>query len=149
MSDYFTFRANQLLERATNVGTCLECHLYRDKDGYAQMSGGEYVHRFIYRIKVGDIGKLQVLHRCDNPSCINPQHLFLGTQADNMKDMITKGRRADTTGFNRSVKNPQEIVDLYNTGLYSQAELARKFKVHASTINNIIHGTKGYKDVVR
>lgn len=45
-------------------------------------------------------GKEWVLHRCDNPPCCNPAHLFLGTPRDNAVDMIAKGRRADTRGEN-------------------------------------------------
>ena len=49
--------------------------------------------RYAYEIWVGPIpdGK-SVLHRCDNPACCNPAHLFIGTQLDNMRDMIAKGR---------------------------------------------------------
>jgi len=51
------------------------------------------VHRLAWFTAYGPIPKgQQVLHRCDNPPCHNVEHLFLGTQADNMQDMLTKGR---------------------------------------------------------
>lgn len=50
-------------------------------------------HRFSYQIMVGPIpAKLFVLHRCDNPACVNPDHLFVGTNQDNVSDMMQKGR---------------------------------------------------------
>lgn len=61
--------------------------------GYGQIgSGRQYVHRIVYHVLVGPVGKMFVLHKCDNPSCVNPAHLFLGTQADNVRDMWNKGR---------------------------------------------------------
>lgn len=51
-------------------------------------------HRFSYKTFVGEIPDgMQVLHHCDTPACINPEHLYLGTQKDNIQDMIHKGRR--------------------------------------------------------
>lgn len=52
-------------------------------------------HRVAYELFVGDIpDEMQCLHKCDNPKCVNVDHLFLGTQMDNMHDMIAKGRQA-------------------------------------------------------
>jgi len=49
--------------------------------------------RVAYQMLVGSApGEMNVCHRCDNPPCINPDHLFLGTQADNVRDMVAKGR---------------------------------------------------------
>ena len=74
----------------------------RDPDGYGSFrvgSRGTHAHRIAYALKVGHIPPgLSVLHRCDNPPCVRPDHLFLGTQLDNVNDMAKKGRARKATG---------------------------------------------------
>jgi hypothetical protein len=75
---------------------CIEYAGYVNKDGYGRLrAGGDKIlaHRLSYEHNVGEIPEgLLVLHKCDNPSCVNPDHLFLGTDKDNHDDAIAKGR---------------------------------------------------------
>jgi HNH endonuclease/NUMOD3 motif len=67
-------------------------------------------HRASYQLHLGCIPEgLQVLHRCDNPSCIRPDHLFLGTPDDNMKDASSKGRLKGSTGYRHSKQVREKI----------------------------------------
>jgi len=64
---------------------------WKDKDSGKTIQ--ERAHRLSYRLFVGlNPSNLFVLHKCDNPACCNPDHLFLGTKADNNRDMVEKGR---------------------------------------------------------
>ena len=92
--------------------------------GYGMLSfGGEdKAHRVAYKEYIGDIPPGQVIcHRCDNPSCVNPEHLFAGTQGDNIKDMDSKGRRNPAKGSancNSKITETdvKEIRDRFNSG---------------------------------
>ncbi len=83
------------------VPTVLEGHCrpflgYCNRFGYGKFGVDgrvHFAHRIAWELTHGPIpGDMRVLHRCDNPSCCNPDHLFLGTLSDNMKDMWNKGR---------------------------------------------------------
>lgn len=99
---------------------CWEWSLYRDKKGYGRMSehmGEVLTHRISYLHHVGPIPNgLHVLHRCDNPCCINPNHLFLGTNLDNSNDKIAKGRARGAVGAKncKAKLSEEDIVKIRN-----------------------------------
>lgn len=78
---------------------CVEFTGARTEHGYGRLSRGgrgsgyERAHRVAWELANGPIpAGMWVLHRCDNPPCCNPKHLFLGTATDNVADMMAKGR---------------------------------------------------------
>jgi len=143
-------KALYYLGNATNVNGCFICHVKPAPHGYCQTTGGRRIHRLVYQELKGDVGELLVLHRCDNRSCINPKHLFLGTQKDNMEDMSSKSRKADTTGNCRAVTLDiaEKIYQQYKNG-DSQRHIASMYNISQSTVGNIIHGHRGYANVQR
>lgn len=90
-------------ERFDRIGVTVTpegCHEWRGArraGGYGAVSVAvrqtDYAHRVAWQLAFGPIPDgMFVCHRCDNPPCCNPEHLFLGTNADNMRDMVAKGR---------------------------------------------------------
>lgn len=100
--------------------------------------------------KCEDPGSLSVLHRCDMPECVNPDHLFVGTHQDNMKDRDAKGRQADRSGTRNGcagTKNPigklsedqvREIRGLF--GRMSYRKIGERFGVCTGSIQKIAEG---------
>ena len=82
-----------------------------------------------------------IMHTCDNPGCVNPQHLRLGTQADNVKDMVKKGRKVSGTPSGvahwLSSFKDQADIDLICATVGKTKELAEKYGVHVCTIKRI------------
>ncbi len=103
-------------------------------------------HRLSYEMFVGPLpSHLQVCHRCDNPGCVKPSHLFLGTQSDNNRDRDTKGRsgltrcKGERHGMAKlKFADVRRMRDLYQTTLISQPELARAFRISQATTNSIL-----------
>lgn len=66
-----------------------------DEDGYGRTTGCTFLHRLSYEIHKGEIPDgMSVCHKCDTPACCNPDHLFIGTNKDNMADSVRKGRKS-------------------------------------------------------
>jgi len=81
--------------RSKCLDDCWEWPGNRDAKGYGYVFGKQLrrTHRVMYELMYGPIPEgMLVCHRCDNPSCMNPSHLFLGTSADNNRDCVAKGR---------------------------------------------------------
>ena len=124
---------------------CLEWHGWADRNGYGRIKingKGVYTHRLAYELAVGPIGDFKVLHKCDNPACCNPDHLFLGTLKENMQDMVKKGRNYVCSGSRHGLSKLTEaqvleIRDKTAQGA-SQASLARFYGVSAASINKIV-----------
>lgn len=147
---------------------CWEWSGSRDKKGYGIIWIGYKLtadrtntrsHRISWILANGTIpAGMYVCHKCDNPPCCNPGHLFIGTQTDNMADMRAKGRSAtgDRNGSRtkpenlvRGEKHPQskltnaqinEIRIRYKSGLANQYDLAKEYNVCQPTISAIVAG---------
>ncbi len=98
-------------------------------------------HRVAWILKHGAIhDSLCVLHRCDNPPCVNDEHLFLGTKSDNAADMMAKGRHADqarTLNGNARLTEADVAVIRSARSKRSQSDLARQFGVTKTTIRKV------------
>lgn len=104
-----------------------------------------YAHRLAYEFTNGIIPDgLIICHKCDNPACINPNHLFLGTYFDNSQDMIAKGRQRKALGSDsgRAKLTDAQVVEIrkrYAAGGIRQRELASEYDVAKDTIWYLIN----------
>jgi hypothetical protein len=109
---------------------------WRNGDGNIELA-----HRAAWRFMKGPIPNgLCVLHRCDNPICTNPTHLFLGTHSENFKDMWEKGRSRPGVSLGEKhgmSKLTADAVKEIKTSSMSGSELAKKFNVRPTTICDI------------
>ncbi len=140
------------------------CWLWRgpvNRDGYGRMHyhGSRWLaHRLSYLLVTNiDPGRLCVLHRCDTPACINPRHLFLGTQSDNNADMKAKQRHASGPRHHwfrhklRGSNSPSakltdddvaEIRRLYSDRSQTTRSIGDRFQIAESTVTQIATGKK-------
>lgn len=128
---------------------CWEWFAAKDHFGYGQI--GRYgrrnlirAHRLSWLLFNGPIpDSLCVLHRCDNPSCVNPNHLFLGTKKDNAIDKAKKGRsyspRGETNG--RAILNEKKVKSIrkfHKNGILCK-DLSLMFNTPVSTIYKVVY----------
>lgn len=99
-------------------------------------------HRYAWALSFGEIpASLNVCHKCDNPPCVRPDHLFVGTQADNMKDMVQKGRSAHVFGLeaNSAKLSDEQVLAVRDEILAGSeaAEVSKKFGIAKSYVSGI------------
>lgn len=124
---------------------CWEWTASKHFSGYGEIGylGKKHkAHRISWMIHHGEIPEgLYVLHKCDNPACVNPDHLFLGTHNDNMADKMQKGRcsalKGESNGESRLTEQQvKEIRALYPS--FNQIKIGKMFNVSNTTISKIV-----------
>lgn len=121
--------------------------IFKQGLGYGQFKAfAECVaHRVSWVLKFGKIPEgMLVLHKCDNPKCVNPEHLFLGDYLDNSLDMLEKGRGNPVRGEQHhwtvlSEEQVLEIQNKYRRGVFGYKRLAKMYGVSPATIARIIN----------
>jgi DNA-binding MarR family transcriptional regulator len=129
---------------------CWEWLGSKDADGYGKMRIGNRkaarAHRIAWTIAHSDPGKMLVCHHCDNPGCVRPDHLFLGTALDNNRDRQSKGRPNNAprgelnTQAKLTAEQARQVVELYRTGKFRQRDLGEMFGVTQSAVQLLLSG---------
>lgn len=145
--------------------TCWEWQGHCSKGGYGVVSfSGKQIlaHRASYEMNFGPIPTGHfVCHRCDNPKCVRPDHLFLGAPVDNVRDMLSKGRNKCNPPMGQdhwARKNPEkvrrgsannkakltekqvaEIREKYASGKYTQTQLSGEYQISQQVISKVIN----------
>lgn len=134
------------VSHVANLEPCWLWTALTNSDGYGRMRvGGRplLAHRISWKIHNGPIpAGMCILHRCDTPACVNPAHLFLGTQLDNIRDRDAKKRHVSTPGeqHGRAKLTEAQVLAIraeYATGA-KQASLAERFCMSVPTISKIV-----------
>lgn len=137
-------------DRVQKTDGCWHWAGFLNQDGYGLLSRGDQkvgAHRLSWQIHNGEIpAGMNVCHRCDNPQCTRPDHLFLGTQRQNMQDCASKGRvfiREQRGAMNASARltdeNARMIRERYAAGEL-QRGLANEFNVSLTVISALVRG---------
>ena len=130
---------------------CWEWLRHLNQGGYGTVKHHQrqwMAHRLAWRCFQGPIpDALVVCHRCDNRRCVNPEHLFLGTALDNMRDMIAKGRKRAAKGEQSGVAKltERQVLEI-RQDLRPQHVIAKELGISQSLVS-MIHDGKGWKHV--
>jgi hypothetical protein len=147
---FYVRRFLALVDSSGGFDSCWEWRGNRHRQGYGLISRNYKIskaHRVMWQFRNGPIPDgMCVLHRCDNPPCCNPAHLFLGTQVDNIHDMQNKGRlvvpRGEQQGnsklTNESVRRARKE---YAEGGITMRELGHRYGVTMAVMQKAIRGT--------
>lgn len=142
---------------------CWEWTGYKDKDGYGRMrfrARPEGCHRLILMSLGHDVRGRVMRHSCDNPSCVNPSHLLIGTQRDNIRDREERGRRRGAAGLcgeehygskltakkveqmRKEYANLRAAVTKKNVAKGSVKHLAAKYGISTQQLSKIVCGAQ-------
>lgn len=136
-------------------GGCMEWKGYKNRDGYGQFNVAgkmKKAHRLSFEHYIGPIPEgLCVLHKCDTPGCVRPDHLSVGTHHQNMADKMKKNRHADTRGelhgrAKLTEANVRTIKAKYLDGM-KKTEIAIEMGVNQTQIGRILRGEQ-WKHVI-
>lgn len=132
-----------------SLGPCWAWTASQQRAGYGKFGmnrGYVLAHRWSYEHHVGPIpdGRF-VLHRCDNRTCVNPDHLYLGTQTDNMRDMVSRGRSSRGRDKHTAKLTEWDVRDIRemwanDTCTLTQDEIAEGYGVRKRAIWSLLHG---------
>ena len=143
---------------------CWEWLGYKNEDGYGRVQINDwsyYAHRVIYDLVYPNIIERKapketsekgfLLHTCDNPSCCNPKHLWVGTHKDNMEDKARKGRSPDFSGgkgprCKLTMSQAREARELRKNGM-SARQLAEKVEISLASMKTLLRGDS-YKESI-
>lgn len=141
----------RLFEKVDKTDECWNWTGYKNKQGYGSIKVNDKMiktHRLSYELFFGEIPHgLDVLHKCDNPSCLRPDHLFIGDDKANTQDSISKGRHVIPIANKKlTVNNVIEIRNKYMPFKYSIRKLAKEYKVSYWAIQSVLN-RKNWKNV--
>ena len=152
--EYRNISIEERFEHNKQIDVLTGCHNFlgfKTWQGYGKIKYKNkpyQAHRLFWILKNGELSKdVHVLHRCDNPSCFNIDHLFVGSNADNVADKVSKdrqyhppkGKLHHRSMAKLSEEQVIEIKSLLKRG-YRQSDIYRDYKVSRATINDIALG---------
>jgi len=144
--------AQRFWEKVVKTDFCWVWAARLDPQGYGRfrvLDKMQKASRVAWELTHGSIPKgegahgICVCHKCDNPKCVNPDHLFLGTHKENMEDCKSKGRYKNTPQIGMSAKNAK-LTDLqvYEirllAGTMRQIDIAKRYNINQPTVSRII-----------
>jgi len=135
-------------DKVDKSGNCWLWTAGKDKDGYGliKFNGRQHrAHRVVLLLDGCDIPSgMLVCHTCDNPSCVNPDHLWIGTNDDNMADMHKKSRHVSRPGekHHNAKITEEDVQKIRSCKTARTTDLAKKFGISESHTSGIRHGNK-------